>query len=271
VSDPKALDTQNLFNVIQNRRSIRTYKDKAIPEHVLEQILKAGFRAPFAAQLCSVIYTRKRKIIKDFQHIGVYPTTQVLMLFLIDLHRHEKVMSQQGHTYNFDDAFALWLGLQDVSLVAGNIILAAEALGLGSVLLGAVPHFVEQLAKIFEIPHRAFPVVGLCLGYPDPEEHTEIRPRYPLSFSAFQDRYHNSTNEELHMAMKVMDEGYLAQNYYAKLNAKIPLMKGKDTMDYDTYSWCEHISRKFIHGGWSKIPFLETLRKHGFNFVSRKD
>ncbi len=258
--------TQNLFKIIHNRRSIRLFLDKPISDEVLEQILTAGLRAPFAAQLCSVIYTRDRKNIKEFRRMGVYPTTQVLMFFLIDLYRHEKVMNQRGYTYDFDDAFALWLGLQDVSLVIENIVLAAEAFDLGSVLLGAVPLFAEQLAEIFDIPNRAFPVVGLCLGYPDSSEHTEIRPRYPLSFSTFEDRYRKPTKAELLAAMEVMDKGYLAQDYYVERNAKIPLQKGEDTIDYNTYSWCEHISRKFIHGGWYKVPFLETLRNQGFNF-----
>lgn len=266
MTKPQEPNSPNLFHVIQNRRSLRLFLDKPITNETLEQILTAGFRAPFAAQLCSVIYTRDPTKIKELRRMGVYPTTQVLMFFLIDLNRHEKVMNQRGHTYDFDDTFALWLGLQDVSLVVENLILAAEALELGSVLLGAAPQFADQLAEIFDIPNRAFPVVGLCLGYPDPSEHTETRPRYPLSFNAYEDKYRDTTSEELLAAMNAMDEGYLAQDYYVKRNAKIPLRKGEDKIDYDTYSWCEHISRKFINGGYSIIPLLETLRKHGFNF-----
>lgn len=270
---PKSTDpvTQNIFTIIQNRRSIREFLDKPISDETLDQILTAGFRAPFAAQLCSLVYTRNRKKINALRPMGVYPTTKVLMFFLVDLYRHEKMMKQRGHTYDFDDTFALWLGLQDVSLVVENLILAAEALGLGSVLLGAAPQVVDQIVEHFNIPKRAYPVVGLCLGYPDPAEHTEIRPRYPLSFSAFEDNYKDTKGEELAVAMKVMDEGYLAQDYYAERKIKIPLAKGPDLVDFDTYSWCEHISRKFIHGGWSKTPLLERLRNHGFVFDSKTD
>ena len=178
-------------------------------------------------------------------------------------------MAQRGHSYDADDAFTLWLGVQDASLVAENIILAAEALGLGSVLLGATPHFAEHLAEIFKIPDRVFPMVGLCLGYPDPAEHTEVRPRFPLEFSAYKDAYHDHSEEDIQGCMKIMNEGYLAQNYYIERNAKIPLRKGKDTIDYDTYSWCEHISRKFCQGGWAKFPLLATLQKQGFTFETK--
>lgn len=257
---------QRIFNIMLNRRSMRQFLDKPISDEVLEKILKAGFQAPFAAQLCSIIYTRDSDKITELQGLGAYPTTQVLMLFLIDLRRLEKIMAKRGHGYDADDAFTLWLGLQDASLVAENVIVAAEALGLGSVFLGAIPHFAEPLAKLFNIPDRVFPMVGLCLGYPDPAEHTEVRPRYPLEFSAYKDVYYDHSDEDIISCMKVMDEGYLAQNYYIERNAKIPLRKGKDDIDYDTYSWCEHISRKFCQGGWSKFPLLGTLQKQGFKF-----
>ncbi|MHA2428861.1 MAG: nitroreductase family protein [Candidatus Hermodarchaeia archaeon] len=260
---------QRIFDIMLNRRSMRQFLDKPITDEVLERILKVGFQAPFAAQLCSIIYTRDTEKIKQLQRMGAYPTTQVLMFFLIDLRRLEKIMAQRGHSYDADDAFTLWLGVQDASLVAENIILAAEALGLGSVLLGATPHFADKLAEMFNIPDRVFPMVGLCLGYPDPAEHTEVRPRFPLEFSAYKDAYYNHSEEDIQTCMKVMNEGYLAQNYYIERNAKIPLRKGKDDIDYDTYSWCEHISRKFCQGGWAKYPLLATLRKQGFNFETK--
>ncbi len=260
-SNPKSI-----FNIIHNRRSIRKFLDKPVSENILKQIFEAGFRAPFAAQLCSLIYTRDKSKISELRQLGVYPTTQVLVLFLIDIRRLEKIMTRRGYAYDFDDTFALWLGLQDVSLVIENIIIAAEALDLGSVLLGSTPNFANQLAMMFNIPERVFPVVGLCLGFPDPTEHTEIRPRYPLRYSAYQEEYLDHTEEEIQVSMKAMDEGFLAQNYYVERNAKIPLRIGEDTIDYDEYSWCEHISRKFCQGGWSVKPLLETLREFGFKF-----
>ncbi len=255
----------DLFSIMHERRSMRQFLDKPVPDDMLEKILTAGFRAPFAAQLCSIVYTRDSKKIETLRQLGAYPTTKVLMFFLVDLRRLEKIMKQRGHTYDFDDSYALWLGLEDASLVAENVILAAEAMELGSVLLGAVPYFVELLAEMFKLPKRVFPVVGLCLGYPDPDEHTEIRPRFPLQYSAYQDEYLDHSTADIEACMKVMDEGYLTQNYYVERNAKIPLQKGKDDIDYENYSWCEHISRKFCQGGWAKYPFLEMLRLQDFD------
>ena len=41
-----------------------------------------------------------------------------------------------------------FLSVQDVMLVIENVILAAEALGLGSVLLGIVPQIVFSVMKL---------------------------------------------------------------------------------------------------------------------------
>jgi hypothetical protein len=66
--------------------------------------------------------------------------------------------------------------------------------------------------------------------------------------------------------MKPMDSGYLAQDYYRKAKAKIPLEGGREeTFSYDDYSWTEHISRKW--GQWYATPdeLLDQLRKRGFS------
>ena len=66
-------------------------------------------------------------------------------------------------------------------------------------------------------------------------------------------------------AMRVMDEGYLAQGYYRKQKAKIKLEGDrKETFTYDDYSWTEHISRKW--GQWLSDPdeLLGEMEKCGF-------
>jgi hypothetical protein len=65
--------------------------------------------------------------------------------------------------------------------------------------------------------------------------------------------------------MKAMDEGYITQGYYIKQNAKIPLKSGEDTIDYDKYSWSEHITRKVTQGFWSLETLNEILRRKGFD------
>jgi nitroreductase len=257
-------NSRDIFKIIHNRRSLRKFTDKPISDDILEKLLKAGVRAPFAAQLYSIVYTRDPKKMKI--KCGVYPTTKLLMIFFIDAYKIEKIINKRGYQYDYDDGFLIWLAIQDAILVAENIILAAEALGLGSVLLGSAPLQTELISKMFNVPKRVFPVVGLCLGYPDPSAMFDIRPRFPLKHIAFEDEYKDLGEKEVIECMTAMDEGYITQGYYIKQNAKIPLKKelGEDTIDYDKYSWSEHISRKMCQGIWSKKPLLELLKENGF-------
>ncbi len=256
--------SNDLFEIINNRRSIRKFTEKPITDEILNQILEAGIKAPFAAQLYSIVYTRDKEKMKKL-NIGAYSTTQLLMIFLVDFRKIEKIIAERNYQYDYDDGMLLWLGIQDASLVAENVILAADALGLGSVLLGGAPLQTDVINEAFNIPSRVFPVVGLCLGYPDYTAETDVRPRYPLKYTAFEDSYQDLSESEIQECMKSMDEGYITQGYYIKLQAKIPLKKGKDSIDYDKYSWSEHQSRKYSQGSWKKEAVLSILKRHGFN------
>lgn len=254
----------DIFEVINERRSVRKFRDRPVTDDVLRRLLQAGSRAAFAAQLCSVIYTRDRQKMAKLG-IGAYSSAPVLLIFFVDLCRMEKIIEARGHRYDYDDMMTLWLGIQDVSLFAQNLTLAAEAMGLGSVLLGVAPTRADRIAEAFDVPKRVFPVVGMSLGYPDPSEDTEVRPRFPLEMTAFEDIYRNHTAQDIETCMKQMDEGYLSQGYYIRSNAKIPLRTKEDTIDYDRYSWSEHISRKMCQGRWTNHSLSKILEEHGFH------
>ncbi len=255
----------NIFTIIHNRRSIRHFLNKPVTDETLEKILEAGIRAPFAAQLYSIIYTRDKE--KMQIKSGVYSTTQVLMLFLLDFNKIQKIVIQRGYEYDYDDGMLLWLSVQDVALVCQNIILAAEAFGLGSVLLGTVPLNADRIKAIFNLPSRVFPMVGLCLGYPDPSVETDIRPRYPLKYVAFEDTYCDPNPTEIQEMMKAMDDGYLTQGYYIKQRAKIPFKNNRtDIIDYDRYSWSEHICRKITQGILRNESLFQIIKRHGIEW-----
>ena len=147
--------------------------------------------------------------------------------------------------------------------MAENMVIAAESLGMGSCFLGMTPYRAERIQKQYKLPKRVFPLVELVLGYP--AEEFPPRPRYPLEFTLFEDGYPELTDAMIEDAMRVMDEGYRAQGYYRKLKAKISLeVEREETFTYDSYSWTEHISRKW--GQWLSDPkeLLDQMEKCGF-------
>lgn len=243
-----------------NRKSVRTYKTDQPSDEVVETVVRAGQQAPFASQLYSVLLTRKKKA-----PFGA----PLWFIICVDMYKLERFMKIRNWEIIMNDVSGLLLGLQDAAYVAENMVIAAESLGMGSCYLGTSPERVKQIVKQFKLPKRVFPLVELVMGYPD--EEFPPRPRYPMSFTLFEDEYPELTDEQVREAMQVMDEGYLSQGYYAKQKAKIRLMSGeKDTFTYEDYSWTEHISRKW--GQWDESPnkMIKALKDQGFDLQPKE-
>jgi len=244
-----------VITAMLQRKSVRRYKPDQPSVEVVEAIVRAGQQAPFASQLYSVLLTRKQKA----------PFGAPLWFTIcVDLYKLERFMAIRGWDVVTNDLSLLFFGIQDAAYMAENMVMAAESLGLGSCFLGGALYQADQIAEEFKLPLRVLPLVGLVMGYP--AEDNPPRPRYPLWFTLFEDQYPEFTDDQVCEAMQVMDEGYLAQDYYRKLKAKIRLAGDRpEKYTYDTYSWTEHISRKW--GQWYRSPqeLLDQLKKRGFD------
>jgi nitroreductase len=250
--------TNPVIESLLNRKSIRKYTDQKPSAEVIETLVRAGQGAPFASQLCSLLLSRKKA------PFGA----PLWFTFCVDMHRMELIMAKRGWKVVANDLSMLLFGIQDAALMAENMVIAAESLGMGSCFLGMTPYRAKQIQKQYHLPKRVFPLVELVMGYPAEEFPT--RPRYPIEFTLFEDRYPELTDEMIEEAMRGMDEGYLAQGYYSKLKARIKLEDGrKETFTYDHYSWTEHISRKW--GQWLSDPgeLLEQMEACGFVIKSK--
>jgi FMN reductase (NADPH) len=244
-----------VIDTMLQRKSIRKYTAEQPSDEVIETIVRAGQQAPFAFQSGSLLLSRDRK------HNPF--SAPLLFTICVDIHRFELIMAQRGWETSCNDLFIMVLGIQDAALMAENMVIAAESLGMGSCFLGAWPFYAKKLKKQYQIPERVFPLVGLAMGYP--AEDSPVRPRYPLEYHLFENEYPDFDEKKIQHAMQVMDEGYLAQDYYRNQNTMIPLNgKREETYTFDNYSWTEHISRKL--GLWSRSPrsILAAFKTCGF-------
>jgi len=236
----------DVIQTMMQRASIRRYTDEVPADDVIEAVVRAGQQAPFAYQLGSLLLSRNRE-----RHPFRAP---LLFTVCVDAHRLETVMARRGWKMATNDLSLLIFGIQDAALMAENVVIAGESLGLGSCFLGATPYRAAKVIREYELPPRVFPLVQLAMGYP--AEAPPPRPRYPLEFFLFEERYPELDEDMVDRAMAAMDEGYLAQDYYRRLNAQIPLESSRpETYTLDNYSWTEHISRKA--GQW--LPDLEDI------------
>jgi nitroreductase len=242
-------------------KSIRKYRAKAPSEEVVRTVVRAGQQAPFASQMYSVLVSRKRTK-NPFR-------APLLFTICIDSYKFERIMARRGWTMATNDLTLLFFGIEDASLMAENMVIAGRSMGLGSCFLGFAMYDADRIAKQYSLPQRVFPLVQLAMGYP--AEDPPPRPRYPLEFVLFEGKYREMDEELVSKAMQQMDEGYLEQDYYRRLKAKIALEGAlKESFDYQTYSWTEHICRKW--GQWHPSPdeLIEQLRRRGFDISKKK-
>ncbi len=251
------MEVQPLLNQLMNRASVRRYRQEVPTEEIVQAIVRAGQQAPFASQLYSLILSRSGKN---------RCRAPLLFTFCVDLHKLDLVMAQRGWQTITNDLSLFILGTVDACLAAENMTIAAGASGLASCFLSIAPQRVESIATECGLPDRVFPLVQLAMGYPD--EEPPPRPRYPLEFILFEERYPELTEKQVGRAIQVMDEGYLAQDYYVQ-HGMWPLVGGRsETHTLDDYAWSEHISRKWGQRWPSLEEMLGALERCGFRVSS---
>lgn len=149
-----------IANIMQ-RVSVREYSDREISQEDLYTILEAGMAGPSCvnARDWSFIVVRDREMLQKMADANGRPaeplrTCQVGILVCGDLERA------------FPRAQEYWV--VDGSIAAQNMILAANALGIGSVWLGTWPQMnrVEAQAELFHLPPTQIPHSILAFGYP---------------------------------------------------------------------------------------------------------
>lgn len=254
--------SNSAIRTILEHKSIRKYSAKPVSDEVVTTIVGAGQQAPFASQYYSVLLSRNAKR-NPFK-------APLLFTICVDSHKFERIMTKRNWKLVTNDLTLLFFGIQDAALMSENMVIAGRCLGLGSCFLGSAIYRADKIAEEYKLPLRVFPLVQLAMGYP--AEDPPPRPRYPLGFTLFENEYPELDGELVSEAMKVMDTGYLAQNYYRNMNAKIPLERDrKETFTYDDYSWTEHICRKW--GQWypESKELLEQLEKRGFSIAGKKE
>ena len=155
------------MKAILSRRSIRKYTNKQVPDSVVKEILEAAMSAPSAGneQPWHFIVIKDRRILDEIPKIHPYSqalnTASVAILVCGDL----KLEVHKD----------FWI--QDCSAATENILIAAQAKGLGTVWLGIYPRTerVDGIRKLLNIPDNVIPVAVIPIGYPAEDKPPAVR------------------------------------------------------------------------------------------------
>ena len=146
------------LEAIYTRRSIRKFTAQDIADDSLDAILKAGMLAPSAHnqqpwRFVVVRSAQGRQAIADASPYTKMATDAPVCVIVC------------GDTNNLK-APAYWP--QDCSAAIENMLVAARALGIGSVWTGMYPEQerIDALSAAFALPEGVIPLGAIVLGYP---------------------------------------------------------------------------------------------------------
>lgn len=163
----------DFFELIAARRSMRKYARAPVEEAQLQRILEAVRQAPSAGNLQAfVVYVVRRP--EDRQALVHAAFEQEFLAEAPVVLVFCAVPAQSAQKYG--ERGATLYALQDATIACTYAMLAAKALGLDSVWVGAFRE--DEVSRLLALPDGHRPIAMLPIGYAGTE--TRPPPRRPL-------------------------------------------------------------------------------------------
>jgi nitroreductase len=191
-----------LYDLMIKRRSIRYFKEKEIPDEILNKFIQAANNAPSGGNIqpISIITIQKiegRKKLTEF--VGGQPWVEnapLSMIFCIDFYRIKKWALKSDTNFQGENSLSHFLiAYADLMCAAQNVVILAESYGLGSVYVGSIQSKIDAARKYFSIPKCVLPMMVLSIGYP--ESIPKFIPKLKHNIIAHQEKYKILSDDEI--------------------------------------------------------------------------
>lgn len=157
--------SNQVLEVIRKRSSARAYSDRKVTKAELETILEAGLQAPTGMN---------QKEIRFSVVCGDHP----ILNELDEEKRRLRGQEKQPHNFYYEAPLLIFLSAEDgfkwskvdAGIAVQNMALAAESLGLGTLIIGCVYDALhgekkEYFSKMLQIPEGYSFEIALAVGY----------------------------------------------------------------------------------------------------------
>jgi nitroreductase len=158
----------DLMTLIQGRRSVRKYEEKAVPQEALQQILESVRWAPsWANTQCWEVIVVKSAQAKEKLQASLPAQGNPAFKTMVQAPVVLVLCAKKGASGYYKDMAATKFGdwmMYDLGIVTQNICLTAHAMGLGSVVVGLFDH--NKAAEAMQLPPGYELVTMIPIGYP---------------------------------------------------------------------------------------------------------
>ena len=198
-----------LKQAVRQRRSIRQFLSKPVPEEMIREIIADSLWAPSwgNTQPWEIVVVTGEKLEafkkknmaaltagKAFQtdvpmpqvwpdaYLNRYRSLGKSVLSSLAIAREDKEARHQHFVrmfglfdapaiilVNVDKALSLEYAMLDVGILLQTICLLAHDRGLGTCIMAAIVNYADIVRELFAIPENKTIVMGAILGWPDPE------------------------------------------------------------------------------------------------------
>ena len=159
VSAQQKTESNTVIKNIMTRTSVRKYTNEQVSKADIETMLRAGMAAPTAVNKQPwhfVVVTDKAKLKELAGNRG--RLIEQCAVAIVVCGNMDKAMQGKAQEY--------WI--QDCSAATENILLAANALGLGAVWTGVYPmdDRVANVSQAVKLPATIVPLCVIAIGHP---------------------------------------------------------------------------------------------------------
>jgi nitroreductase len=224
---PLSLEDNPLLQTILNRRSVRRFEQRDIPEDVFHAILEAGRLAPSTVNIqpwsFAVLNAQRWEEIFG-THIPFRAPRAIIVIG--DTHRTRQALD----TFPNSPLVEYTIAVMNASLAAMNMNIAAEALGVSSVMLSETGRsgFFDTgyLKEKLLLPDRTVPLLTIVLGYAK-GSYTPMPPKLSLDDVSFDGKYRETSHSVMEAWMAQIEDGYRAMRPFSSLNAQLRVYSSK--------------------------------------------
>ena len=251
-----------ILRFLNSHASCRQFTEAQITNDQERDIVLTAQRSPTSSnvQAYSIVgvrdHQKKEKLaelVGGQAHVHQCP---LFFVFCADLYRLSLLNKQRGYNFTGEYTEMFIIATVDTALAACRGLMAAQAMGLGGVMVGGIRNHPDQVAELLKLPELVYPVMGMSIGHPAKEP--KIKPRLPQTAFHFKEAYDES---QIGAAIEEYDDIIAELGY---LDGREVEPEKYDSFD-GTYSWSEHTARRMAthKPGTLRPHILEFLRNRG--------
>ena len=194
----------NVQSLLQNHKSIRKFTPQPVEEELVRSLIRCGQHAATSEFIQSYTVIRitdknlRDRIYSEVDDQDIILNAPVFLIFCADVNRLMLACGMNGKVApdSYMEATETFLMASvDTAIAAQNVVIAAEAEGLGCTYIGGLRDNLKALIELLKLPKGVYPLFGMIMGYPAEGGGEMAKPRLPLDVVYKENVYQTAGDE----------------------------------------------------------------------------